>query len=489
MSHNLIQLNIIHISDIHFGSEFRFSPERAASGGALPDDGYPTLSDSLFADLKKFDAKRFSESPKYAGYSNQLILAITGDITNTSDTTEFNQGKEFINAVTKWDLFGRKISTKTAFLAPGNHDVIFDKKDLGERWYPYCEFYESVTDHRVKPSDAQNLTRIRDLSDSHKLIVAEINTCVHIYKDSPHVNRGHVSQAALDAIENELEQVSQEKRDSSIKIAIMHHHPIVLPDLSEPDRGYDAVENAQYLLGILRKFGFQLILHGHKHFPHVFTYDPVCAWKTDSSVPLTIVSGGSAGSKGLPPGRAATNCYNIISLKWNTSANHGRISVETRGLICEDETGRPLLAPKWYWKRLRLIDRVIVGEQEAYESKAEVRKFSDLDDGEANKQRKQKYQHLKGNMLICESMPSLDPTQAYDVRLKIVPHPNCINRVIPDKVQWIAGEKFNVAEVSKNNDDTFSVNFSYWGPMLVAAKLFFSDGSVVQSSIYAHLPK
>ena len=51
---------------------------------------------------------------------------------------------------------------------------------------------------------------------------------------------------------------------------MVHHHPILLPTLAEPGRGYDAINGAQHLLTMLHRYGFHVLLHGHKHYPHTF---------------------------------------------------------------------------------------------------------------------------------------------------------------------------------------------------------------------------
>jgi hypothetical protein len=81
----------------------------------------------------------------------------------------------------------------------------------------------------------------------------------------------------------------------AIKIALIHHHPVLIAALAEPGRGYDAVLNSGRLLTILRKHGFHMILHGHKHDPYVFTEDSRSAFRTSSQNPILIAAGGSVG--------------------------------------------------------------------------------------------------------------------------------------------------------------------------------------------------
>ena len=75
---------------------------------------------------------------------------------------------------------------------------------------------------------------------------------------------------------------------------------MLIPGLAETEKGYDAVENAGYLLTQLRNFGFHLILHGHKHTPYHFSEDSYTAFRQDRRPPILIVAGGSASSTQLP---------------------------------------------------------------------------------------------------------------------------------------------------------------------------------------------
>ena len=84
-------------------------------------------------------------------------------------------------------------------------------------------------------------------------------------------------------------------------------------------------------------------------------------------------------------------------------------------------------------------------------------------------------------------MPSMIPDQAYEVKLWIVPHAR-EDANVPVRVIWNAGKNFVQQEVLRDQDTTFCVTFSYWGPMLVEAQFLFDDGKTVSASIYARIP-
>lgn len=443
------------------------------------------MADSILADLEQLDGQH----PAWDAHDNSpLILALTGDLTDTASPPEFQQAAAMISSFQAKPILGTRLTRETTFVVPGNHDAIYDQADAGRRWFPYCEFYENVQGFRCKPAEAFELTRVIDRISSQALLVAEVNTCFDVRKGTDEENRGHVDPAAIDRLRDTLGAIPRDRLDGSIRIALMHHHPVVLPALAEPGRGYDAVVNAQMLLAVFRDFGFHLLLHGHKHFPHTFSYDATCAWTAEPSPPMMVLAAGSAGSDGLPDAEGATNTYNMIAVKWNPNARHGRIRVETRGLVRHNRHRVPLTPGKWHWRTLRVVDRIIATESSSPVPRYTRRPYgSPLDEG-GEAFRTTEYAKTRGNMLVAEVLPSLDPEQAYEVHLRVTPH-RLASRVIPSRVEWSPGPSFrDVVCCSQADNPNFSARFSYWDSMLVRATLYFDDGEPVHTAVYAHLP-
>lgn len=481
----LPQLRVVHASDIHFGASHRFQPPVTPSNNRPPSRGYPELSAAILADLEQVE----DDHPAWEAHpDNPVILALTGDLTDTASAAEFEQAAALVSAFRAGPVLGSQLTPETTFIVPGNHDAVYDQPDAARRWFPYCDFYENLQSHRCRPAQAYELTRVIDRIDTHGFLVAEVNTCFDIQKGTPEENRGHVDPSAVDRLRDTLSAIPRARLDGSIRIALMHHHPVVLPSLAEPGRGYDAVVNAQMLLAVFRDFGFHLLLHGHKHFPHTFSYDATCAWTLEPSPPMMVVAGGSAGSTGLPDAEGATNTYNLISIKWNPSARHGRVRVETRGLVRYDERRVALSPGRWHWRTLRVVDRIIATEVPPRTALSSVRPFDPAADQEGENFRMGEYAKTHGNMLVAEVLPSLEPDQAYEVNLRVTPH-RISNRKIPRKVEWSPGPSFSdVVCCEFGSNPNFSARFSYWDSMLVRATLHFEDVPPVHTSVYAHLP-
>src|SRR5262249_23143064 len=61
------------------------------------------------------------------------------------------------------------------------------------------------------------------------------------------------------SLRRQLEEFRERHKDTSddwIKVALVHHHPILLPSFIEAGRGVDAIMNSSSLLSLLREHGF-----------------------------------------------------------------------------------------------------------------------------------------------------------------------------------------------------------------------------------------
>jgi 3',5'-cyclic AMP phosphodiesterase CpdA len=243
-----------------------------------------------------------------------LLFVATGDLTETAgvvDDTEFARAEAFLRPLAK----GRAADNglQHLFVVPGNHDIVFDEAhSLERRWQPYCSFYNKLFEGMrpvILDRSAHKLSQVHDRT-AEGYVIAEINSALYVAKGLPDAERGQVDARTVTNLTESLEvlrNATPTAFESAVRIAIMHHHPVLLPSLVEAERGYDAIANAHDLLRVLQDFGFHVILHGHKHYPQTFSYDPDYAWSTKAAAPgLLIVAGGSAGSSGLPPGTRAT---------------------------------------------------------------------------------------------------------------------------------------------------------------------------------------
>jgi 3',5'-cyclic AMP phosphodiesterase CpdA len=471
-------LRILHLSDIHYGHH-QFDPPATTSGSDASSAGYRSLIESLVESLPgaKLDA-----------------VVISGDITQQARADEFKPAARLLAELST--LVG---GPERIFLVPGNHDIVYAESEIQPRWTPFCDFYNNFfqlpenlrANRRFIPStDPDQLTQVIDRSDALGLVVVEVNSSTFVHKGSNDEHRGQVTTEALDRIDDALASISG--LDKCIRLAVIHHHPILLPVFAEPGRQYDAVVNSGYLLRVLRRHGFQAILHGHKHHPHVFSDDSLCSWDEGDQSPLLVIAGGSASvlHDQLPNSPKRTNTYNLVTIKVVDSAT--RIVVETYGLDCFDNHGQLLLPQKWRWSLRRTIDRVLRPRTRVPSlSKSSVTPFfpGEKDCGEP--ERAAIYSKWRGNMPTVQVVPSTVPGQEYEVVLRITPH-NRLPEDIPVLVEWSAGPKFAIVRCDVDTNPNFEARFHYYGGMLVQARMTFAkdrNGSKLSDAyVYAPFP-
>jgi hypothetical protein len=268
---------------------------------------------------------------------------------------------------------------------------------------------------------------------------------------------------------------------------MVHHHPILIPSLAEPGRKYDAISRAQDLLTRLHRYGFHVILHGHKHYPHTFHENVRNAFERTDEHSLVVVAGGSCGSRSLPNRPSATQTYNRVRIHWCADQGTTRVQVVTRGLVKFRADDTELLPNQWYWKTIAADDRSFLPGR-----RTQVLSPSAMDyqppSGD-DKLRKDEYARTRNNFPVAEIKPSLFPGQTIEVLLRIVRHGLGSKWWTPEfdpiAVTWSAGPKFPKVTITSEQDPDFCAVFSYYGSALMQAEMQFQNGPPVIAFIYA----
>jgi len=475
------QLVIIHLSDVHFGSRHSFNPPPTSEGDRPRERDYPTLLDKLREDLAENDP------------GCPVLIAVTGDMAQVGTFDELSEAEKFLRGLTDLPILGRQRSLDDVFLVPGNHDVLYTKSDVAERWHEWHGFYNRLRGLTLDPREPWALDAVADRVDDLGAVIVTVNSAIHVEQGKDDEIRGRVDQKQIEAIQQQLEAIDEQRLATAIRIALIHHHPVLIPALVEPGRHYDAVHNSALLLNVLRKFGFHVLLHGHKHNPHVFTEDAMSAYRHGEPQPILIVAGGSAGSTELPTSPPCGNCYNRIVVKWNSGVDQTRIRITTRGLKVRDADGTDLLPWRWEWQTLRSDDRQFIRGDEVPSPKAmDLRPFDDEGDQEAEADRFAEYQRLHWYFPVAAVMPSLHPDQVNEARLWIVRH-SPPNGVDPGPsichVTWSAGKRFALVRIAATEDPKLCAVVHYYGPMLIQATMEFEDGQRSDAYLYVRLPE
>lgn len=509
------QLIIVHLSDLHFGDKHRFDPPPGDDGLRGPREGFPHLHESVLSDLANLLTRDgthgLADRDAFASPADtpvRVIFALTGDFTEIGAEKEYNRARDFLAGIRGAIVFGWRIRSRDIFLVPGNHDVRFTDEHTADRWSGYCRFYldhleelhreateAARTAGREPPAepprlDERNphlLSRVIDQTQDG-LVVAEINSSTYVKKGDPGERRGEVDQRSIANLRAGLRGLDPSDQRNSVRIALLHHHPVLLPGLAEAWKGNDAVGYGDMLLNLLRDEEFQLVLHGHKHVPYIFLFDAELAWATQRVRPIMIAAGGSAGSTDLPPTDGAKNTYNLISLRWHGPSRQARIHIETRGLVLKDSGNQNLPAPEWYWRTLAVDDRV-VGRPSPRGGLRATSRPRGPEDEPFDALRDQAIRSCRRNFPAIEVFPAFHPGQGFEARVWIEAQDKR-DRDFPVRVEWSAGPWFREVAVCRADDDPrFRAQFAYHGPMLVQARMYWKDGTHSIAYIFAHYPR
>ncbi len=88
-----------------------------------------------------------------------------------------------------------------------------------------------------------------------------------------------------------LRQLDAERFDRALKIAVVHHHPLPVPN--KDFESFTVMQNGGTFIAHMQSNNINLILHGHEHFPYS------CSYRYDQSTDWSIVvSAGSASQWG-----------------------------------------------------------------------------------------------------------------------------------------------------------------------------------------------
>ncbi|MCP4697215.1 MAG: metallophosphoesterase [Gammaproteobacteria bacterium] len=302
--------NILHLSDIHLGTESQARQYRTR------------LETDLMRELKV----------KHLEY-----LVISGDIACQSTEAEYAAAFELINAL--MERFG--LDAKRVVIVPGNHDLNWElseqaysiivpqrklPKALDGRYIPAgkagalkCDeakypqrfahfneyFYQKIhqTSYPLDPAEQG----ILHFYPQHRLLFLAMNSCWKI--DHCYTDRAGI---CMDALTGALDQLRDAKYDDWLKIAVWHH----------PITGPQTMENPEFMEQ-LATHGFRICLHGHIHEAAKNLY------QYDSERKIHIIG---AGTFGAPVGEQVAGIplqYNLLAVEADTLIVHSRKKEKT----------------------------------------------------------------------------------------------------------------------------------------------------------------
>ena len=296
---------ILHLSDLHFGKQHTFAVDRTRNSAA----GKQTLVESICRDLKK---------QKISNDEIALVL-ISGDLTCTASSQEFNAAAHFINEMQK--QFG--LGAGQIVCVPGNHDIEWIDSDgiIDED----AELNYKLFSNRIYKDDPEEtLIRINEFYvGKRKVAIIALNSCRLESKENAGIGFVGTEQLQL------IEEFNAENTDVDYKIALVHHH--LLPvnyteQYSRQQREVSLLLDAEALMQCLITNGVKTVLHGHQHQPYFSQIrrmipNGVAGHEEFVDGTLNIVGSGSSGVNQAGLNSIGRNTYQILELCDDSNGN------------------------------------------------------------------------------------------------------------------------------------------------------------------------
>jgi len=284
-------IKIAHLSDLHLGPDVVARALLARRAWNRPVR--PELLIGLQTKLRQ-------ESVDY--------VVISGDFVNKPKTSCFEEASKLVRNFLA--NAGIDINEKL-LVVPGNHDVGFfprAEKDDFRRLKKYFKFLQALFQEDELLSRKHRFFRV---DEDKKVLFLGLDTTM---KSLPPTADGQVGTSQINWARKKLQGYRNQLdlRDSSldefIKIAILHHHCVSIPGLSVRGERFMQLLDEGDVLKFFDEHGFNIVLHGHKHVPHVLTRD-----RSDTTT-MMVVGAGTATSPYPDQQTIFGNTFNIIEV-------------------------------------------------------------------------------------------------------------------------------------------------------------------------------
>lgn len=236
------------------------------------------------------------------------VVVISGDLTSYATQEEMNAAKDWIRSLVmvlrkkspRWRS-GKQENAPRVLMVPGNHDLDWSQPDYARKIERYARMADDLASYGVLSAvyhfdpappttwdfgdeanvfvNLMNSTTLGGVKDPKlELLLEQLKVDYEavlqkkgdaladaVYALEQHVRQdpGYVRPDALDGLAASLRGVP----DTRVKIAVMHHNLSSVP--ADDIETYDTIINAGKVKTRLMGHGFDLVLHGHRHFPFI----------------------------------------------------------------------------------------------------------------------------------------------------------------------------------------------------------------------------
>ncbi|HEV7745664.1 MAG TPA: metallophosphoesterase [Pyrinomonadaceae bacterium] len=331
---------ILHLSDIHFGSDHAFQAKLG-------------IGDLITIALRNITK----------GGPIDLVV-VSGDLTSEGTEDEFRQADEFLFSVAQT----LEIDVNRFVIVPGNHDI-YRREEVGRRFSKFVEFLDGFYRRSADPMVA--FSRYPDLYDVHRewlhwdakkhseqslysiSIYDELETVVIglnsvISSGELRLDLSKIEPKQLISVSDALDELGS-PRSNYFRVAVFHHNPFVVPSFSaegEPER---VVRNPALVLHELIKNQVRLVLHGHSHYSIGFKYVPLFLEEDKrTSAPLHVFGAGTLSGKDLA---VAQSYYHFTTIRCELNEEGSVTSVGVTPYRLKDD--------RLDWQSLQRVDVIL----------------------------------------------------------------------------------------------------------------------------------
>jgi predicted phosphodiesterase len=276
---------IAHLSDLHLGNDYVV--RSLAAGRAWWGAEDPEIQASLAHSLRDL-------CPDY--------VVISGDIVNKSYPGSLTHAAATIRKLCRT----AKIDLATQLLIiPGNHDVrvLPEESKYFARLQLFVEFLKDVFEEDNYRTRTERFLR---LDVERRLCFLCLDTTL---RNRLAIAEGIVGAAQWKWARRKVKELQSAHPDFRrfVKIVVLHHHPY--PIVGDSREQFMQLEDAGEANAFFEEIGVQLVLHGHKHYPHV-TLHPF-----PNKSHATIIGAGTACCPILAEQAGEGNSFNLIEVQ------------------------------------------------------------------------------------------------------------------------------------------------------------------------------
>jgi predicted phosphodiesterase len=292
---------VLHLSDLHFGSDYGF--RRQGEDVALGDQRR-TLTDCIVSDLDRLGLT-----------DNIAAIVVTGDFMTHGHFDDEHKKA----ALDEFEALRGQLALNREQLIPlpGNHDVVryadgarIDVREnaVGKQTtYGHETHFRTFVDQLIGRDWKASLNYVRRVRLSEvDLDVCVVNSCT--IAATEWTEYGYVGKSGLDAIADLGKQPIERP---TFRFLALHHHLLPVANVEAlKSKGVTLTLDASDILATGQQSGVHVALHGHQHKAKIAKYQNLSLNGEQTNGPIYVVANGSTGAKNgrLPAGELNTYC-------------------------------------------------------------------------------------------------------------------------------------------------------------------------------------